>query len=232
MNRLKKELIRLLQGILLPVLVPVLSQPVIRKGKSTGYYLSRVTKKNTVEGHHTRIDFPYDLRDVTIGDYTYISVNSCISLTDIGKFCSIGPNFFCGWGIHPTDGISTSPLFYSKKSPYSFSSENKIEDRKKIMIGNDVFFGANVTVLDGITIGDGAVIGAGTVISKDIPPYAIAVGSPVKIIKYRFDEETIRKLLEIKWWDFEEDELKEVEKNFFKSEAFIEKYLNDPNNGH
>ncbi len=65
MNPLKKGLIRLLQGILLPVLVPVLSQPLIRKGKTTGYYLSRVTKKNTFEGHHTRIDFPYDLRDVT-----------------------------------------------------------------------------------------------------------------------------------------------------------------------
>lgn len=222
MNRLKKGLIRLLQGILLPVLVPVLSQPVIRKGKTTGYYLSRVTKKNTVEGHHTRIDFPYDLRDVTIGNYTYISVNSCISLTEVGKFCSIGPNFFCGWGIHPVDGISTSPLFYSAKSPYSFCKENKIEDRKTIIIGNDVFIGANVTVLDGITIGDGAVIGAGTVVSKDIPPYAVAVGSPVQILKYRFDDETIQKLRNLKWWDFSDEKLKNVEKYFFDIDSFLE----------
>lgn len=221
MNRLKKGMIRLLQGILLPVLIPVLSQPVIRKWKTTGYYLSRITKKNTDEGHHTRIDFPYDMRDVTIGDYTYISVNSCISLTDIGKFCSIGPNFFCGWGIHPTDGISTSPLFYSTKGPNSFCNENKIEDRKKITIGNDVFIGANVTVLDGVTIGDGAIIGAGTVVSKDIPPYAIAVGSPIQIIKYRFDKETIRKLLEIRWWNFEENELIELNNRFFNVDAII-----------
>lgn len=225
MNPLKKGLIRLLQGILLPVLVPVLSQPLIRKGKTTGYYLSRVTKKNTVEGHHTRIDFPYDLRDVSIGDYTYISVNSCISLTDIGKFCSIGPNFFCGWGIHPIHGISTSPLFYSANYRDSFCTENKFEERKKIVIGNDVFIGANVTVLDGVTIGDGAVIGAGTVVSKDIPHYAVAVGSPVEVIRYRFDDDTIRKLLEIKWWNFEEDELKEVEKDFFGTNSFINKYL-------
>lgn len=221
MNQLIKRLIRLLQGILLPVLIPVLSQPVIRKGKTTGYYLSRVTKKNTVEGHHTRIDFPYDLRDITIGDYTYISVNSCISLTDIGKFCSIGPNFFCGWGIHPTDGISTSPLFYSAKSPYSFCKENRIEDRKKITICNDVFIGANVTVLDGVTIGDGAVIGAGTVVSKDIPPYAVAVGSPIQIIKYRFDEGTIRKLLELKWWEMEGNELIELKNRFFNVDSII-----------
>ena len=232
MKPLKKGLIRSLQGILLPVLVPVLSKPVIRKGKTTGYYLSKVTKKNTKEGKHTRIDFPYDLRDVTIGDYTYISVNSCISLTDIGKFCSIGPNFFCGWGIHPTDGISTSPLFYSKKGPYSFSKENKIEDRKKIMIGNDVFIGANVTVLDGITIGDGAVIGAGTVVSKDIPPYAVAVGSPIQIIKYRFDEGTIQKLRNLKWWDFSDEQLKNFEKYILDIEGLLEnKWIHNPHFG-
>lgn len=226
MNRIKKGLIRLLQGILLPVLIPVLSHPVIRKGKTTGYYLSRVTKKNTVEGHHTRIDFPYDLRDVTIGDYTYISINSCISMTEIGKFCSIGPNLFCGWGIHPTDGISTSPLFYSAKSPFSFCKENKIEDREKIMIGNDVFIGANVTVLDGVTIGDGAVIGAGTVVSKNIPPYAVAVGSPVQILEYRFDNESIKKLLQIKWWEFDKILLKDVDEYFFDLDTFLNKHTN------
>ncbi len=167
-----------------------------------------------------------------IGDYTYISVNSCISLTDIGKFCSIGPNFFCGWGIHPTDGISTSPLFYSTKSPYSFCKENKIEDRKKIIIGNDVFIGANVTVLDGITIGDGAVIGAGTVVSKDIPPYAVAVGSPIQIIKYRFDEKSIQKLRNLKWWDFSDEQLKNIEKYFFDIDGFLEnKWISDPHFG-
>lgn len=232
MNRLKKYSINLLRKLLLPVLIPVLSEPVIRKGRSTGYYLGRTTRLNSSMGLKTRVDLPYDLRDVQIGDYSYVSLNSCISFTEIGKFCSIGPNFFCGWGIHPTDGISTSPLFYSAKSPYSFCKECKIEDRKKIMIGNDIFIGANVTVLDGVTIGDGAVIGAGTVVSKDIPPYAVAVGSPLQIIKFRFNDETIQKLLEIKWWNLEEDKLKEVEEYFFKTEAFIEKYWDDAINPH
>ena len=229
---LKKGIFRLVQGILLPVLVPVLSQPVIRKGKMTGYYLSRVTKKNTKEGKHTRIDFPFDLRDVTIGDYTYISVNSFISLTEIGKFCSIGPNFFCGWGIHPTNGISTSPLFYSTKGQNSFCKENKIQDREKITIGNDVFIGANVTVLDGVTIGDGAVIGAGTVVSKDIPPYAVVAGSPVKILRYRFDQNLVQKLHELKWWDFSDEQLKNIEKYFFDIDGFLEnKWIRDPHFG-
>lgn len=179
-------------------------------------------------GLKTRVDFPYDLRDVQIGDYTYISVNSCISLTEIGKFCSIGPNFFCGWGIHPTNGISTSPLFYSSKNPYSFCKENKIEDRKKIIIGNDVFIGANVTVLDGVTIGDGAVIGAGTVVSKNIPPYAVVAGSPVQILRYRFDQNLIQKLHDLKWWDFNDEQLNIIEKYFFDIDNFIDtKYYED-----
>ena len=100
------------------------------------------------------------------------------------------------------------------------------------MIGNDVFIGANVTVLDGITIGDGAVIGAGTVVSKDIPPYAVAVGSPIQIIKYRFDEGTIQKLRNLKWWDFSDEQLKNFEKYFFDIEGFLEnKWIHDPHFG-
>jgi len=168
---------------------------------------------------------PYNLQKVTIGDYSYLSRNSFASHLKIGKFCSIGPNFFAGWGIHPVDGLSTSPSFYSKNSPcFSFSSENKIVERKEINIGNDVYIGANVTVLDGVSIGDGAIIGAGALVSKNIPPYAIAVGSPIKIIRYRFEEDQIKKLLRIKWWDFNEHQLRDVESMFYKIDEFISRY--------
>ncbi|AEF86703.1 nucleotide-diphospho-sugar transferase domain protein [Treponema primitia ZAS-2] len=168
--------------------------------------------------------YPYLISDdVEVGAYTYIQKNSNISKTTIGKYCSIGPNFLCGWGIHPTAGISTSPMFYSTQltNIISLSQYNKIIERKRIIIGNDVFIGANVTVLDGVIIHDGAVIGAGAVVSKDIPPYAIAVGCPIKILKYRFDELTIQELLDIKWWDFPEDKLQLVEKYFFDIQTFI-----------
>lgn len=169
---------------------------------------------------------PYKIYNCNIDKYSYISYNSNISFTNIGKFCSIGPNLVCGWGIHPTNGISTSPSFYSTKSPnnVSFSTENKIVERKPITIGNDVFIGANVTIMDGVTIGDGAIIGAGAVVSKDIPPYAIAVGCPIEIMRYRFNEEKIDALKKIEWWNFDEDQLKDVEKYFFNIDAFIEKY--------
>jgi acetyltransferase-like isoleucine patch superfamily enzyme len=164
------------------------------------------------------------LRYVEIGDYSYISDNSVISYTVIGKFCSIGPNFLCGWGSHPTHGISTSPAFYSATHQPSFTKVTKVDEHAHITIGNDVFIGANVTVLEGVTIGDGAVIGAGAVVSKDIPPYAIAVGSPIKVIRYRFQEQQIAALNRIQWWNFPEEQLKEVGKMFFDIDGFISMY--------
>ena len=187
--------------------------------------------ENTTLGSHTLVCTPGEVYDSSIGDYTYLSANASVHHTKIGKFCSIGPNFFCGWGMHPLNGISTAPVFYSKTPPndVTFSSDIKVEEMKPITIGNDVFIGANVTVLDGVTIGDGAVIGAGAVVSKDIPPYAIAVGCPIKIINYRFTEELRNKLLESKWWEFNEEGLKKVEQMFFTPEAFVEEFVKDEN---
>lgn len=169
---------------------------------------------------------PVHVTSSNIGDYTYIARNSVISFTKIGKFCSIGPNFVCGYGIHPTNGISTAPMFYSskKQNGVTFSSKDKIIERKPILIGNDVFIGANVTVLDGVTIGDGAIIGAGAVVSKDIPPYAVAIGCPIVIKRYRMSESQIESMLRIKWWDWPQSKLKEIEEMFFDIEKFIKTY--------
>lgn len=171
----------------------------------------------------SRIYNNHILNTVTIGKGTYIATNAYISHTNIGKFCSIGPNFLCGYGFHPTDGISSSPVFYStrKQAGFTLSKSDKCEERKKITIGNDVFIGMNVTILDGITIGDGAVIGAGAVVTKNIPPYAVAVGCPIEIKKYRFSKEIIDSLIESKWWDQDDTVLQEVEKSFFDVEKFL-----------
>lgn len=183
-------------------------------------------KDTSFWGENVKIYSPYHISGSQIGDYTYVAQNSHISMTLIGKFCSIGPNLVCGWGIHPTNGISTHPMFYStlKQNGMTLSTEDKVEERKTVTIGNDVFIGANVTILDGVTIGDGAVIGAGAVVSKDIPPYAIAVGCPIQITKYRLSTSQIEKIKSIKWWEFDEEKLRDVERFFFDVDAFIEKY--------
>ena len=168
----------------------------------------------------------YILLESSIGDYSYVSQNCRIKKTTVGKFCSIGPNLLCGWGVHPLDGVSTSPMFYSTmcQNGTTLSKTNKIVEEKPIIIGNDVFIGANVTILDGVTIGDGAVIGAGAVVSKDIPPYAIAVGSPIRVLRYRFPEETIAKLQKIEWWNMDDSKLPLVEQYFFDVDKFIEQF--------
>ncbi len=172
----------------------------------------------------TKIYRNHSLSHITVGKGSYIGYNAKIANTTIGKFCSIGPNLSCGWGLHPIDGISTSPAFFStmKQAGFTYSNEDKWLEKRQITIGNDVFIGWNVTILDGVTIGDGAVIGAGAVVSKDIPPYAVAVGSPIQIIKYRFSAEIIQALLESKWWDKDDAILQAVEKNFFDVEKFLE----------
>lgn len=177
-------------------------------------------------GRYVYLSSESSLSECKVGDYSIIAPFSRISKTDIGKCCSIGPHIICGWGIHPTNGLSTLPMFYSslKQNGITYSQTDKIEERKRITIGNDVFVGANVTILDGVTIGDGAIIGAGAVVSKDIPPYAIAVGAPIKIIRYRFTEKQIDALLRIQWWNWDVVDLKEIEKMFFDVDGFIKKY--------
>jgi len=181
---------------------------------------------NTIVSSKAVIGKKCFLGDCFVGDFTYISENAVISKTNIGKFCSIGPNVTCGRGIHPLHGLSTSPMFYStkKQNGYSLSQENKISERLPIFIGNDVFIGANVTILDGISIADGAVVAAGAVVVKNVKEYEVVGGVPARHIKYRFSHEIIKKLINISWWNWPEEKLHEVEKLFFDIEQFIDKY--------
>ena len=93
-----------------------------------------------------------------------------------------------------------------------------------VTIGNDVWIGANVCILPGISIGDGAVLAAGAVITKDVPPYAIVGGVPAKVIKYRFSEDIIKKLLKIKWWNWEEEKVKKNKDLFYDPVKFVERF--------
>ena len=224
MKAIKYRFVKLLRTVLLKILpeVHLLSE------QNGNEYMLKSTNTNSTISQKSKIFPVYHIHDSFIGDYTYISRNSVISKTTIGKFCSIGPNLMCGWGIHPLNGLSTSPMFYSTKrqNGISLSTSDKIEERKVIKIGNDVFIGANVTILDGVTIGDGAAIGAVAVVSKDIPPYAICVGCPIKIIRFRFENDVINKLLSIKWWEWEESKLNNIESLFFDIDKFIKEFDN------
>lgn len=163
-----------------------------------------------------------EFKNSKIDIYSYVANNSIIHNTEIGKFCSIGPNAVIGFGDHPTIMLSTSPVFYSSDCSFDLKPLDTLYDGKKeVHIGNDVWIGANVFIKNGITIGDGAIIGAGAVILKNIPAYAIVVGVPGVIKSYRFSQSTIDNLLSIKWWDLSP---KVIRENFelFTSDKIIE----------
>lgn len=165
----------------------------------------------------------------SISDYSYLGVKSQLVFAKVGKFCSISQNCSIGLSNHTMNHISTSPLFTEKVNATSFSWVNQdtnISKRKLVEIGNDVWIGKNVTILSNVKVGSGAIIGTGAIVTKDVPNYAVVAGIPAKIIKYRFSEEVINKLLEIKWWDLPEDVLKRKIHLFQKENISIE-YLND-----
>lgn len=203
-----------------------LNVPVLLENDNKGFILVRCQRINLKQSDKSKIGSPYIIRNVEVDDFTYIGTNCNISNTLIGKFCSIGPNFCCGMGIHPINGISTSPSFYSTggQNGSTFVTANKAIEEKQTIIENDVFIGVNVTVLDGVRICNGAVVAAGSVVTKDIPPYAVVGGVPAKIIKYRFDEDTVSKLQQTEWWNAETEKLSIVEKYFYDVPLFLREF--------
>lgn len=149
-----------------------------------------------------------------VGKATYFNTGTELHYVSIGRYCSIGSNVKAIIGRHPTsEFVSTHPAFFStsKQAGFTYVKENKFEeylyvqDHYSVEIGNDVWIGSDVRVIGGITIGDGAIIAAGALVIKNVPPYAIVGGVPARIIRYRFDNEQIQKLLQIKWWDRDDE---------------------------
>lgn len=185
-----------------------------RTGDRETVYLKNVVENSNIEiGDYTIYnDFIHDPREFQKNNVLYhypINKDRLI----IGKFCSIacGAKFLFNSANHKMASLSTYtfPLFFEE---WGLKKENVAQawDQKgDIMIGNDVWIGYEAVILSGVTIGDGAVIGCRTVVTKDIPPYTIVGGVPAKSIRKRFDEETIKELQKIKWWDWPEEKITE-----------------------
>ena len=153
-----------------------------------------------------------------IGDFTYSLEKRKIifdwyegTTIKIGKFCSIAERtgILLG-GEHPKYGVSTYEfaLLTSQKGALG-PVRNAARSKGNVLIGNDVWIGVGVFILSGVTIGNGAMIAAGSVVTRDVPPYAIVAGIPAVIIRKRHNEETIRKLCAIKWWNWDYDKIRE-----------------------
>jgi phosphonate metabolism protein (transferase hexapeptide repeat family) len=180
--------------------------------------------ENVVFGRNVYLGAEVVLKNTVIGDYSYVNPASVILESTIGKFCSIGSGVQIVLGSHPTDFVSTHPVFYSNSKPFkTYSKENYVQEYLPVSIGNDVWIGDGALVMGGVSIGDGAVVAARAVVTKDVPPYAIVGGVPAKIIRYRFNENEISQLLKIKWWDWEESKIQSKSSEFLNLSSFLEK---------
>lgn len=204
---------------------------------SLEYYWSKFIKKivrgrsikNSVIDETAKIYSGTEFYNSTIGKHSYIGYDSEVHNCEIGAFCSIANHFIVGGAEHPLSWVSTSPAFQGIKGGASERLASKpLPEEKMTVIGNDVWIGSRVIIKQGLKIGTGAVIGAGSIVTKDVPDYAIIAGCPAKIIKYRFDENTIKRLLASKWWSLPEKKIREFANCINDVESFlkcVEAYL-------
>jgi len=151
-----------------------------------------------------------------VGRYTYgvdnIRIQGNQAEVEIGSFCSIGGNIeiWVGQG-HRTDWVSTYPFGHINQHIFNgYNGEGHPKTKGNVVIGNDVWIGNNATIMSGVHVGHGAVIANNAHVVKDVPDYAIVGGNPAKLIKYRFAEDQIKKLLELKWWDLPDDSINKL----------------------
>lgn len=151
---------------------------------------------------------------IIVGDFTYIADSDFESHVThlyewngdrliIGKFCQIaaGVEFVMNGANHQMNAVSTFPFFSLEGWNASAPQKSDMPLKGDTVIGNDVWIGQNATIMPGVHIGDGAIIGANSLVSKDVEPYTIVAGNPIRVIRKRFDDELIDLLERFKWWD-------------------------------
>lgn len=198
--------------------------------------LYRAKFTNCQFSKHSRIfsEFSTSFRNVEFHGLVYLGLGSYMGSgyikgkALIKRYCSIGKNVKLGLAKHPVSNFSTHPMLSQSgitqkdfKEDFVTYDKYYADNKFKVVIENDVWIGDDCLVLQGVHIGQGAVVGANSVVTKDVPPYAIVVGSPARVIKYRFDEETIQQLLQSHWYNIHPERLIEIGKQTETIEDFL-----------
>ncbi|MBM3206680.1 MAG: CatB-related O-acetyltransferase [Candidatus Staskawiczbacteria bacterium] len=184
---------------------------ILLKRKKVWINSTVILNLNSKFGGFNKIHENCNIINASIGRASYLGPNCSLPNVDIGNFCSISPNVKVLPYTHPTKGfISTHPSFFSvlKQAGFSFVLKSIFQETlytdsmksKFVIIGSDVWIGEDVKIIGGIRVGDGAIIAAGSIVTKDVPPFAIVGGIPARVIRFRFTDDKIKLLLELKWW--------------------------------
>ncbi len=185
--------------------------------------ISRSTLSNNV-----RIYDNCFLYKTKIDSHTYVNQYAQLLRVNIGKYCSIASHVYVGAAPHPMDRITTHPMTFLNDFGHFIEEDDpevkSMREETRTSIGHDVWIGQGVVVMPNIGINSGAIIGAHSVVTKDVPPFAIVAGNPAKVIRYRFDDETIQKLMSIAWWDWDETLIKARISDFYHIKKFVAKY--------
>ncbi len=192
-------------------------------------FCARIKRGSSFEGYNKISDKAYF--SGKLGYASYVGENSVV-IGLIGRYCSIAANVTFLDATHPIECfVSTHPAFYSLKKQVgmTFTDEQRFNERPtllgekcSIIVGNDVYIGFGATLIGPVRVGDGAVIAANSTVTHDVTPYSIVGGTPAKLIKMRFDEQTVDKLERVKWWDMEPAWLKENNLLFVEINNFMD----------
>ncbi|MDO8675146.1 MAG: CatB-related O-acetyltransferase [Candidatus Omnitrophota bacterium] len=178
--------------------------------------LLKKSRKNELDNDRLRSIFK-KYHGVEIGAYSYggcFDPNKVPSGTKIGRFCSFADEVMIIPTDHLVSAVSTHPFLFK---PHLGFIEKDPRPAHDLEIGNDVWVGYRAVILPGVRrIGDGAILAAGCVVTKDVPAYAVMAGVPARVIKYRFNETIVKRLLEVRWWNWP------AEKIFSKARVFLD----------
>lgn len=205
--------------------------------KYIGRFLAKVISKHTGGEFESKFyrEYTKNLFNVDVGMYSYGSCfrsNFCSGgAVSVGRYCSLGNRSYYIGSNHLMSGFSTSPYFQDN---YFLNKYNESIDEKSryqsLEIGNDVWIGSEVIILAKCHhIGNGAVIGAGSIVTSDIPAYAVAVGNPAKVIKYRFDSETCELLEKSRWWELDPKDVMPFYQHYNSPAEFAKEIINYKN---
>lgn len=199
-------------------------QRLVHRFPSSRIYYGVNVDENSALGIYTTVFKGVAIESSCIGSYSYLQENTRIYHASIGSFCSIAANVCIGLIDHPTDFVSTSPVFYDNSQPLPRFLNSTVykPHYPQTTIGSDVWIGHGSLIKAGVSIGHGTIIGAGAIVTSDVSPYSIVVGVPARTIRKRFDEHTIARLLASKWWQLAESTLEELSPHFTSPLAMLE----------